>query len=127
MRDIIRTFPWKIEMNELRSSGLTLHMQKERIGRLRLAMALDHNGTVDRSFLIDRNHSMGPEIHVVSKNAIIYIMNYARYSQHMENALITVLIARPAQIKRLYEECFLEPDGEIIAAARKYARLKLNR
>ena len=57
----------------------------------------DGDGQAVDQFLVDRHHPAGPEIHVVTSNAIIVIYN--AYT----GKLVTKLIARPGQIRRYYE------------------------
>lgn len=53
-------------------------------------------GKVIDSFIIDKGHRNGPEIHEITDTAIINIYN------KRTKKLITRLIARPGQIKRYY-------------------------
>lgn len=55
-------------------------------------------GNIIASFIIDRHHPNGPEIHKITSTGIIIIYNL--YTGKM----VTKLIARPNQIKRYYEE-----------------------
>lgn len=54
-------------------------------------------GKVVESFAVDRGHKDGAEIHIVTTTGLIVIYN--RKSLKM----VTVLIARPNQISRYYE------------------------
>ena len=53
-------------------------------------------GRVIDSFIVDKGHRNGPEIHEITDTAIINIYN------KRTKKLITRLIARPGQIKRYY-------------------------
>ena len=53
-------------------------------------------GRVIDSFIVDKGHKNGPEIHEITDTAIINIYN------KRTKKLITRLIARPGQIKRYY-------------------------
>lgn len=67
---------------------------KDRLNRInRIGRKL---GTIDCGFLIDKGHVNGLEEHFVTTTGMILIRNYRT------KKLITVLIARPAQIKRYY-------------------------
>lgn len=53
-------------------------------------------GTPVASFIVDRGHKNGPEIHEITSTGIINIYN------ERTKKLVTKLIARPAQIKRYF-------------------------
>ena len=53
-------------------------------------------GIAVNSFIEDKGHSNGPELHTITSTGLIVIRNF--YSKK----LVTVLIARPQQIKRYY-------------------------
>lgn len=55
-------------------------------------------GTPVATFIIDRGHRNGAELHEITDTGIINIYNQKTHK------LITKLIARPGQIKRYYEE-----------------------
>jgi hypothetical protein len=50
-------------------------------------------GNSYRTFYWDRHHPKGPEVHIITTTGIIVVKNY--YTRK----LVTVLIARPGQIK----------------------------
>ena len=54
------------------------------------------NGKPIESFIVDKGHKNGPEIHEITDTAIINIYNQRTHE------LITKLIARPNQIRRYY-------------------------
>ena len=54
-------------------------------------------GTPVASFIVDRGHKNGPEIHEITSTGIINIYN------ERTKKLVTKLIARPGQIKRYFE------------------------
>ena len=54
------------------------------------------NGKPIASFIVDKGHRNGPEIHEITDTAIINIYNQRTHK------LITKLIARPGQIRRYY-------------------------
>ena len=78
-------------------------------------------GKVVASFIIDRGHPNGPEIHKLTSTAIILIYNQ-RTRVH-----VTSLIARPGQIKRYYKNSDILPDKEIIRLARIHQKMGLNK
>lgn len=53
------------------------------------------------SFQVDKSHPNGDEIHAINENGLIYV-----YNEKSKN-LITILHARPAQLKRYYDSLSL--------------------
>lgn len=58
-------------------------------------------------FIVDKNHPNGDEMHFFNSKGIIYIMNCRT------GKLITVLAARPGQIKRYFEELKLDITEDV--------------
>ena len=84
---------------------------------------LGGDGQVVDSFVIDKGHIKGEEIHCVTDNGIIVIYNAA------SKKLVSKLIARPQQIKRYYEHTGREPPKEykkILDLARQHQILGYN-
>ena len=71
-------------------------------------------GFVVDSFVVDRGHPSGAEIHNVTDTAIIIIHNQRTHK------LITELIARPEQLRRLYRSENREVPKEVLALAYKH-------
>ena len=71
-------------------------------------------GNVIDSFIVDRGHPDGAEIHSVTDTAVIFI-----YNQHTHK-FITSLIARPEQIRRLYRAVGKEVPKKILSLAYKH-------
>ena len=71
-------------------------------------------GTIIDSFVVDRGHPGGAEVHSVTDTAIIIIHNL------FTKKLITELIARPEQLRRLYHSAGKEPPKKIIKLAYKH-------
>ncbi len=71
------------------------HYNKERSERERHIREIGYGKAV-ASFVIDRGHENGPEIHEITDTGIINIYN------QITKKLVTKLIARPAQIKRYF-------------------------
>lgn len=63
-------------------------------------------------FFVDRHHPDGPEVHVITDNAIIVIYNA------FSGKLITKLVARPGQISRYYEAKGLATPQYLLDIAR---------
>ena len=77
-------------------------------------------GEIVDSFVVDRGHPGGAEIHSVTDTAIIIIHN------QKTNKLITELIARPEQIRRLYRSNGKVPPKKIIKLAYDHNRDRYN-
>ena len=96
----------------------TVHMKNERNKRKTLALNLNKfrdgkEAKISKSFLVDKGHPAGKEIHVITKKGIIFILNEQKFKNNL-NSFITVLIGRPNQVRRLYESCGLNvPQGII--------------
>ena len=73
------------------------HYATDRQKREEIIQKIGYGVKVD-SFIIDRGHRNGAEIHVITSTGIINIYNQRSHK------LITKLIARPAQIKRYYTD-----------------------
>ena len=71
-------------------------------------------GTPVDSFIVDRGHPKGAEIHTVTDTAIILIYN------QLTHKLITKLIARPEQIYRLYYTNNRKPPKKVLKMAYKH-------
>lgn len=69
-------------------------------------------GNVVNQFIVDKGHENGKEIHIVTSTGLIIIRNY-----HTRK-YITILIARPQQIKRYYENCNKPLTGEVLKVVR---------
>ena len=74
----------------------TQHFIKDRQERLNFIKENIGYGEKVASFYWDRGHQNGAEIHTVTSTGLIIIKNYRTKN------IVTVLIARPNQIKRLY-------------------------
>lgn len=77
-------------------------------------------GTVIDSFVVDKGHDKGAEIHSVTDTGIILIYN--KYT----NKLITELIARPGQLQRLYRAEQREVPPKLLSLAYKHITLHYN-
>ena len=82
----------------------------------RSAFIRDHigEGDVVDSFIIDRGHPGGAEVHSVTDTAIIIIHN------QRTNKLITKLIARPEQLRKLYKSVGRRVPPRILSLAYKH-------
>lgn len=85
---------------------------------------LNGDGKVIDSFVIDRGHEEGAEMHFITENGIIIIQNLAT------GKIITKLIGREWQIKRYYESTKRKPPPEykmVLELARWHESLNYNR
>lgn len=67
---------------------------------------LGGDGQVIDSFIVDKGHIRGEEIHKITDNGIIIIFNKT------SGKMVSKLIARPQQIKRYYQNTGREPPEE---------------
>lgn len=81
---------------------------------------LGGDGKVIDSFILDKGHIHGKEKHDVTENGIIVIYNAET------NKLVTRLIAREWQIKRLYNNVGREPPQWLVDLARYHESLGYN-
>ena len=96
----------KIEREQYEScdiNNLTEHVQdrKERIETYRNKLG---KGNIVDAFVVDKNHPGGNEIHILKDNRVIEIFN------QNTKRFITVLYARPSQIKRYYDDFGKAPE-----------------
>ncbi len=78
-------------------------------------------GNIIDSFVVDRGHRGGAEIHSVTDTAIIIIHN------QKTNKLITELIARPEQLRRLYRSKNRKAPPKVLELAYKHNRAFYNK
>lgn len=76
-------------------SRVTNHI-KERKDRILKYLSIKVLGDVYDSFKVDKGHINGGEIHVITTNGYILIFNSITYR------FVTILHARPMQLKRYY-------------------------
>lgn len=78
-------------------------------------------GTIVDSFVVDKGHPGGAEVHSVTDTAIIIIHN------QKTNKLITELIARPEQLRRLYRSVNRRVPSKILSLAYKHNMAEYNK
>ena len=76
-------------LNWINNSTLHAHERENRFAEINY-----DNMKIATTFLVDKNHKDGYELHIITWNAEIIIVNYDT------KRLITVLFARPKQITR---------------------------
>lgn len=65
-------------------------------------------------------------MHCVTQKGIIFILNKRKYEKH-QHSFITVLLARPNQVIRLYKECGLCTPNNIIEKTKEYVEIGANK
>lgn len=98
----------------------TLHFEQERKEREIFIRDVIGIGNVIETFIVERGHSRGIELHKVTDTAIIAIHN------QKTNELITELIARPEQLRRLYSQRGEKPPRWLLRKAFKNNSLRYN-
>lgn len=99
---------------------LTLHYKESRGPRYEFIKNTIGFGEALRSFRYDRGHPNGAEIHTVTSTAIIIVRN------ERTKKLVTLLIARPRQIERLYETVGEKAPKELLDLARQHEEAGYN-
>ena len=92
----------------------SIHYSIERQDRHTFIKQHIGEGNIIDSFVVDRGHPGGAEIHSVTDTAIIIIHN------QRTRKLITELIARPEQLRRLYRLEDREVPTRILSLAYKH-------
>lgn len=82
---------------------------------------LHGDGKVIESFIVDNGHCKGIERHEVTDNGLIIIYN------NSSNLMISKLIARPQQIRKLYKTKNKVPPKWLIKLARYHQKMNYNR
>jgi len=72
------------------------------------------------SFVVDRGHPNGPEIHAVTDTGIIVVHN------QRTGKMVTKLIARPGQVKRYYDAEGRNAPQDILAIAKEHLKKGYN-
>lgn len=72
---------------------------------------INGDGNVIDSFVVDKGHKHGVEVHSITDTGLIIITN------KNTNKLITKLIARPDQIKRYYMNSGKSPPKQVLELA----------
>ena len=94
------------------------HWRKDRQTRSRIIAQIGL-GQVVKEVVVDRGHRNGPEVHKITTTGLVVIYN------QRTGIMVTVLIARPNQIKRYYAEN--EAPQKIINLAFEHMRAGYNK
>lgn len=116
----VRLCNHQCSLNDLLTLNKTHHIY-ERQTRFEKALYISKEDEVDRVFRVDKGHPNGAELHFVTKNGCIYICNERTMK------LITVLLARRNQVKRLYDACNVPVDEYILEHCDVLHGLNLNK
>lgn len=85
-----------------------------RFSRICRSVGLGH---VVRQCLVDTGHPAGREVHMLTDTGVVVVVN-AR-----SHRLVTMLVARPNQVKRYYEPFGEEVPKELLARAYRNTRV----
>lgn len=88
--------------------------RRDRLARIRRSVGFGH---VVRQCLVDTGHPAGYEIHALTDTGVVVVVN-AR-----SHRLVTMLVARPAQVRRYYEPFGEEVPRELLARAYRNTRV----
>ena len=94
------------------------HWRKDRQVRSKIIAQIGL-GQVVKEVVVDRGHRNGPEVHKITTTGLVVICN------QRTGIMVTVLIARPNQIKRYYTEN--EAPQDIINLAVEHMRAGYNK
>lgn len=98
------------------------HYGKQRYQRQRLIdRHINGDGRVIDSFVIDKGHKDGLEVHSITDTGLIIIHN------QQTGKLVTKLIARPQQIERYYKDSDKHPPRWLLDLAQWHMSLNYNR
>lgn len=90
------------------------HYNQDRDWREYLISTVIGEGNLVDSFVVDKGHRNGPEIHSVTDTGIIIIYN------KKSGKMVTKLIARPGQVIRYYKNEGKEIPWEIVKIAKRH-------
>ena len=94
------------------------HWRKDRQTRSRIIAQIGL-GQIVKEVVVDRGHRNGPEVHKITTTGLVIIYN------QRTSIMVTILIARPNQIKRYYAEN--EAPQKIINLAFEHMRAGYNK
>ena len=98
----------------------TIHFSNERKDRSKFIRDVLGFGDVVDVFTVDRGHAGGEELHEVTDTGVV-IIHSKRSSK-----IITAIIARPEQIKKLYKRAGKRPPRWLLRIAYKNNMSKYN-
>lgn len=123
----ISIYDKNLKLYEILNSIQTKHFSKKRKQRFDNALIyLEKDDYIEHTFLVDKNHKDGKELHCVThKSGIIFILNEEKFKNN-KPCFITIFLARPNQIKRLYEPFNFNVNEETLRKCNFYIKNNLN-
>jgi len=114
------------ELSDIESLGYynsyeTTNHLSDRFSRWSKAIVIGNDAKLNKGFIVDKGHEKGAEIHLVTTSGCIFVYN------KKSRKLITVLIARVNQVKRLYTHCGLFAPQGILNNCILNSRKQLNK
>ncbi len=127
----VELFDEEIDTNILlKNYGFTEHARNDRTERVDKALELNktdgRQAPFDRIFRVDKGHPDGVELHCVTKNGIIFIVNEEKF-RNWEGCIVTVLFARVNQTERLYDAVNIKFPEPIRQKCKEWKKRGLNR
>ena len=104
----------KLNLLEVVHEMTSEHYNQDRDWREYLISTVIGEGNIVDSFVVDKGHRNGPEIHSVTDTGIIIIYN------KKSGKMVTKLIARPGQVIRYYKNEGKEIPWEIVKIAKRH-------
>ena len=117
----VKFYSYNLTLDELKSLQYTKHMEAS--NRIKLARFI--SGEIVETFFVDKGHKDGAELHCVSENGVIWVLNERKWLSDRP-CLVTVLFGRPNQVERLFDACGLKCDDAIIERCKENLRSGLN-
>jgi hypothetical protein len=105
----VKIYSYNFTLDELKHLCYTKHISESH----RVDLARFISGEIVDTFFVDKGHKDGAELHCVSENGVIWVLNERKWLTNRP-CLVTVLFGRPNQVKRLYEACRLWYPQELI-------------
>lgn len=116
-----------IPLTTLLKQQPTYHMDNDRKKRRETALSfLEENDRVLFVFELDKGHVAGVELHCVTSSGLIFILNKNKFL-HNTNCLVTILLARPGQVSRLFKACKREVPRHTLNKCIYYQKNQLNK
>lgn len=121
----VEAYP-NLKLIEVWNLAKTAHGTDRDERRNRALSHIQQTTRIEHCFLIDKGHKDGKEIHCVTNDGIIFILNQHKYESNVPS-LITYFLARPNQVKRLYDELGYPMSKRMWDACQSYIRNGENR
>lgn len=99
--------------------SISIHYAQERNNRELVAESIGEGYIVD-TFVVDKGHTNGLEVHQVTSTGLVLIFN------RRTRKLVTKLVARPEQIMRYYFETNCVLPMSVLILAQEHEKLHYN-